>query len=121
MQSGLYALPQHCRAAETSDDEEHFRHKEQRRLARDRAKLNPIILGAVLSIRVPPSRTSAGSVCHASCTCRGPWAGCLHGKCPRAGLRQGSVGGLGGGGWPGRRGGAVERDGAAAAGSPRAL
>ena len=36
-----------CReiAEQSSDDEEHFRHKERRRLARDRAKLNPLILG----------------------------------------------------------------------------
>ena len=33
------------RAEQSSDDEEHFKHKEQRRLARDRAKLNPLILG----------------------------------------------------------------------------
>lgn len=29
----------------SSDDEDHFRRKEQRRLARDRANLRPIVLG----------------------------------------------------------------------------
>ncbi len=33
------------RQAESSDDEEHFRRKEVTRLERDRAKLNPVILG----------------------------------------------------------------------------
>ena len=34
--------------AEASSDEEHFRAKEQRRLDRDRAALNPLILGEIV-------------------------------------------------------------------------
>ncbi len=30
--------------AESSDDEEHFQRKEEKRLARDKARLNPVIL-----------------------------------------------------------------------------
>ena len=42
------------RQAESSDDEEHFRRKEASRLERDRAKLNPVILGTPPPMSVCP-------------------------------------------------------------------